>query len=70
MRRNYADKDNPGVKYNIYAIDYGAYVDLIGTSKEPDLDLQVDCIGPDLIVPFEDKRSIRRIVLDQSILMI
>jgi hypothetical protein len=70
MRSGYSDKYNPGVRYNIYAIDYEAYVVLIGTSKEPDLDLQVDCIGPDLIVPFEDKRSIRRIVLDQSILMI
>jgi hypothetical protein len=68
MRGGYSDKYNPGVRYNIYAIDYEAYVVLIGTSKEPDLDLQVDCIGPDLIVPFEDKRSIRRIVLDQSIL--
>ena len=69
MRSGYADKYNPGVRYNIYAIDYDAYVDLIGTSKEPDLDLQVDCIGPDLIVPFEDKQNIRRIVLDQSILI-
>ncbi len=68
MQRGYADKDNPGVRYNIYAIDYGAYVDLIGTSKEPELDLQVAHHGADIIVPFDDKRSIRRIVLDTSIL--
>jgi hypothetical protein len=67
IQRGYADKDNPGVRYNIYAIDYGAYVDLIGTSKEPELDLQVDREGSDLVVPFDDKRSIRRIVLDDSI---
>lgn len=68
MQRGYADKDNPGVRYNIYAIDYGAYVDLLGTSKEPELDLQIDREGQDIIVPFDDKRSIRRIVLDVSIL--
>ncbi len=68
MQRGYADKDNPGIRYNIYAIDYGAYVDLIGTSKEPELDLQFDSAQPDIVVPFDDKRSIRRIVLDESIL--
>jgi hypothetical protein len=68
MKRGYADKDNPGVRYNIYAIDYGAYVDLIGTSKEPELDLQKSREGADIVVPFDDKRSIRRIVLDASIL--
>jgi hypothetical protein len=68
MQRGYADKDNPGVRYNIYAIDYGAYVDLIGTSKKPELNLQIECEGSDIVVPFDDKRSIRRIVLDEAIL--
>lgn len=67
MQRGYADKDNPGVRYNIYTIDYGAYVDLIGTSKEPELDL-VERAGPEIVVPFDDKRSIRRIVLRPEIL--
>lgn len=68
MQRGYADKDNPGVRFNIYTIDYGAYVDLLGTSREPELDLQGDRVGSDVVVPFDDKRSIRRIVLDQGIL--
>lgn len=68
MQRGYADKDNPGVRYNIYAVDYGAYVDLIGTSREPELMEEVDRDSPDLVVPFDDKRSIRRIVLERSIL--
>lgn len=67
MQRGYADKDNPGVRYNIYSLDYGTYVDLIGTSKQPDLDLQVRDDG-DVVVPFDDKRSIRRIILRQDIL--
>ncbi|MBF6058472.1 ORC-CDC6 family AAA ATPase [Thiomicrorhabdus heinhorstiae] len=68
MQRGYADKDNPGVRYNIYAIDYGTYVDLLGTSRQPELDLEEDRAGLDFIVPFDDKRSIRRIVMDENIL--
>jgi hypothetical protein len=68
VQRGYADKDNPGVRYNIYAIDYGAYVDLIGTSKEPELGFSPGREGGDIIVPFDDKRSIRRIVLDAAFL--
>ena len=64
MQRGYADKDNPGVRYNIYSLDYGTYVDLIGTSKQPDIDLANTGDLPGTIVPFDDKRSIRRIVLD------
>jgi hypothetical protein len=67
MQRGYADKDNPGVRYNIYTIDYGAYVDLIGTSKEPDLEL-IERGDGEVVVPFDDKRSIRRIVLSEDIL--
>lgn len=67
MQRGYADKDNPGVRYNIYSIDYGTYVDLLGTTKEPELDL-VERTEPDVIVPFDDKRSIRRIVLYPEVL--
>ncbi len=68
MQRGYADKDNPGVRYNIYTLDYGTFVDLINTSKEPDLDLFVSAEEPDLVVPFDDKRSIRRIVLNEAVL--
>ena len=67
MQRGYADKDNPGVRYNIYTIDYGAYVDLLGTSKEPELDL-LERTDAEVVVPFDDKRSIRRIVLHKDIL--
>lgn len=70
MQRGYADKDNPGVRYNIYAIDYGAYIDLLGTSKQPELELEKGRSGDDFIVPFDDKRSIRRIIMDESILQI
>jgi len=67
MQRGYADKDHPGIRYNIYAVDYGAYVDLIGTSKEPET-IRERAAGPDLLVPFDDKRSIRRIHLKKEFL--
>ena len=70
MQRGYADKDRPGVRYNIYTLDYGTYVDLMNTSKRPDLGFSVETSGDpsDFIVPFDDKRSIRRIVLTKDIL--
>ncbi|WP_282339032.1 hypothetical protein [Pseudomonas sp. PS02288] len=68
MQRGYADKDNPGARYNIYTIDYGTYVDLIGTSKQPQLDLLDEPAEIDIVVPFDDKRSIRRIILRQDVL--
>jgi len=71
IKRGYADKDNPGVRYNVFGLDYGTYVDLLTTNKKPELDFidieernEVD----DFIVPFDDKRSIRRIILTKEIL--
>lgn len=70
VQRGYADKDKPGVRYDIYTLDYGTYVDLMNTSKKPDAGF-IDggtCSDEDFIVPFDDKRSIRRIILDPDIL--
>ena len=69
MQRGYADKDRPGVRYNIYTLDYGTYVDLTNTSRKPELGF--DCLDgdqPDYVVPSDDKRSIRRIILTADIL--
>jgi hypothetical protein len=68
MQRGYADKDNPGVRYNIYSLDYGTYVDLRNTSKEPELGLVEHEEDAEHVVPFDDKRSIRRIVLGEEVL--
>jgi hypothetical protein len=71
VKRGYADKDNPGRRYSIYTLDYGTYVDLIHTSKQPELDMIESSDGvvdSERIVPFDDKRSIRRIILTNEIL--
>lgn len=66
MQRGYADKDKPGIRYNIYTLDYGTYVDLLNTTKQPELDFQEFQGQKEMVVPFDDKRSIRRIVLEEK----
>lgn len=69
VKKGYSDKDNPGVRYNIYTLDYGTYVDLINTSKQPEIDFKLESTeSEENVVPFDDKRSIRRIVLTKEIL--
>lgn len=68
IQRGYADKDNPGIRYNIYTLDYGTYVDLIGTSKQPQIEMHEDDGSGEIVVPFDDKRSIRRIILNSGVL--
>jgi hypothetical protein len=69
VQRGYADKDRPGVRYNIYTLDYGTYVDLMNTSRKPELGFEcTDKDEQEYIVPFDDKRSIRRIILTADIL--
>ena len=64
VQRGYADKDNPGVRYNIFTLDYGTYVDLIGTLRAPTKDfIESNGDAEIIVVPFDDKRSIRRIIL-------
>ncbi len=69
VKRGYSDKENPGVRYNIYSLDYGTYVDLINTSKQPEAQFEIfdkDSDDKDFVVPFDDKRSIRRIILNKE----
>ena len=51
--------------------DYGTYVDLIATNKKPEIEfvsVEKRNSDDDFIVPFDDKRSIRRIILTEDIL--
>jgi len=70
IRKGYADKDNPGIRYNIYTLDYGCYVDLKGTLGAPQFELALNLSEEDgaPVVPFDDNRSIRRIVLPRDLL--
>lgn len=70
VKKGYSDKDNPGIRYNIYSLDYGTYVDLLNTTKQPELEFieDRDDYNDEIVVPFDDKRSIRRIILSEEIL--
>lgn len=69
IKQNVSSKDTPGVRYNVYSIDYGCYVDLINTARAPK-GLFEDELSEDqtefIEVPRDDYRSIRRAILDLS----
>lgn len=67
IRRGYSAQDHPGERYDVWGIDYGAYVDLMQTKYAP---LGYLAIGEaedeyeDIDVPKKDLRAIRRAVLN------
>ena len=65
LKRSVATKDEPGVRYAVFKLDYGRYVDLINTQKQPLGLLDADRDeGPGYVdVPPDDYRSIRRAIL-------
>ena len=71
VRRGYSAQDEPGERYDVYVIDYGAYVDLMRTKNEPRDLLPVsteDDSGAGYVdVPTQDLRSLRRAILDLEV---
>lgn len=68
VRKGYSAQDEPGERYDVWVIDYGAYVDLMQTKNAPqaflfDTELEEDITE----VPFQDLRGIRRAVLDLAV---
>lgn len=66
VRRGYSAQDQPGERFDVWVIDYGAYVDLIQTKYNPQelLPLEIEADDDDVDVPTQDLRAIRRAVLD------
>jgi hypothetical protein len=66
-RRSYSAKDEPGVRYRVWKVDYGCYVDLINTTNAPTGFLfensEISDAG-EIEVPEDDYRAVRRAVLD------
>jgi hypothetical protein len=66
-KKSYSTKDDPGIRYTVWKIDYGCYVDLINTSRAPTGFLFEGIETDDdwmLTVPEDDFRAIRRAILD------
>jgi hypothetical protein len=66
VRRGHSAQDEPEERYDIYVIDYGAYVDLSHSKYEPEgtLPSGAEADGGYVDVPTQDLRAIRRAVLD------
>ena len=67
IKQGSSAKDQPGMRFDCYAIDYGCYVELINTANKPkclfeDEDLNVEVIP--IEVPRDDYRSLRRSILN------
>ena len=63
LKRNISAQDQPGIRYDVYKIDYGCYVDLLATARSPQ-GLLNRGKGEFAEVPPDDYRAIRRAILD------
>lgn len=65
IRNGISSQDSPGDRFNVYAIDYGCYINLVNTAGMPRGLLDVGDKSSDMVseVPVTDFRSIRRCVL-------
>jgi hypothetical protein len=67
IKRGVAAQDRAGVRFDVYALDYGCYVEFINTAKAPAGLFEADADGTEgtwVEVPANDYRSIRRSILD------
>lgn len=67
IKKSVSSNDTPGVRYNVFSIDYGCYVDLISTGNAPSGLFEIEEEGGEVHyvdVPNTDYRSIRRAILD------
>lgn len=62
LKRNISAIEQPGLRFDVYKIDYGCYVDLLSTVRAPEGLLQTDD-GSYIEVPTDDYRAIRRAIL-------
>jgi hypothetical protein len=64
FRKGYSAQDEPGQRYDVWVIDYGAHIDLMHTKFEPQGFLPGLDDGQWFDVPPHDLRAIRRAILD------
>jgi hypothetical protein len=67
IKRSVSSRDQPGVRYDVYALDFGCYVDLVTTTRAPQglYEVEADEERAEWVeVPADDYRSIRRAILD------
>ena len=70
LNYEWSHPDRPGERYSLVTMDNGTYVSFRGTKNEPDQQVfwaDEETPPPDL-VPFDDRRSIRRIIVSEDAL--
>jgi hypothetical protein len=67
LKKNVSSKDEPGERYDVFKIDYGCYVALRNTDRDPLGLYEIDGEGY-VDVPRDDYRSIRRAILRPEML--
>jgi hypothetical protein len=67
LKKNVSSNDQPGKRFDVFKIDYGCYVDLINTNREPRALFEAND-GELIEVPKDDYRSIRRAILAPEVL--
>lgn len=72
-KRNYSAQDIPGVRFRVWKVDYGCYVELMNTVRSPTgflfPEMEIGDAG-EIEVPQDDLRAIRRAILDLSDFMV
>jgi hypothetical protein len=66
--KGYADHYTTFQRYNIYSLDYGLYLDIMETGRFALKARLQKATSDHQITPYGDKRKIKRIVLDESLL--
>jgi hypothetical protein len=71
VQRGYIeDPEAPGKTYNVYTLDFGTYVELLGTDHAPRGDFTVGLTDTEgVVVPFHDDRAIRKIEIPGGMLI-
>ena len=67
IKRRVSTHDRSGVRFDVYGLDYGCYVELMTGAKAPMglFEVETDDGGDEFVdVPADDYRSIRRAILD------
>jgi hypothetical protein len=67
IKRGVSANDRPGVRFDVFTLDFGCYVELISTTAAPEGLFEVedgDRGAEFVVVPKDDYRSIRRAVLE------
>ena len=71
VQRGYIENPTrPGKTYNVYTLDFGTYVELLGTDHAPRGDFTAGLTDSEgVIVPFHDDRAIRKIEIPSDMLV-